>query len=61
VLCIAVVDDMRARGVRLDRLDSLFGTGLGLVALAGGDDLAVGRLEVEPEFAGCVLADLELG
>jgi hypothetical protein len=37
------------------------GTFLGLIALAGGDDLAVGGLEVELKLAGFVRADLELG
>jgi hypothetical protein len=47
--------------VLLDRLDALLGTRLGVIALAGGDDLAVGCLEVEAKLAGFVFADLELG
>ena len=41
------VNDLRGSSTRLDRLNALVGTFLGLIAVAGGDDLAVGRLEVE--------------
>jgi hypothetical protein len=55
------VDNCRVGTGFLDRLNTLLGVGLLLVCLAGGDDLAVGRLEVPPELASLVLADLELG
>ena len=55
------VYDLRVGSTRFDRLDALMGTFLGLVALAGGDDLAVGRLEVKPKLAGLVFDDLESG
>jgi hypothetical protein len=50
-----------AASTRLDRLNAVVGTFRGLIALAGGDDLSVGGLEVEPKLAGFVRADLELG
>jgi hypothetical protein len=56
-LLFGQVYDLRVGSVRFDRLNALVGTLLGLVPLAGGDDFAVGRLEVEP----FVLADLEVG
>jgi hypothetical protein len=40
------IHDLRARSICLDRLDALLGTGLSVIPLAGGDDLAVGCLEV---------------
>jgi hypothetical protein len=43
--------ERRAWRVRLDRLNALMGTFLGLAPLASGDDLAVGGLEVEPKLA----------
>ena len=55
------VYDLRGGGTRLDRLNTLLGTRLGVIPPAGGNDLAVGGLEVEPKHAGFVLADLELG
>jgi hypothetical protein len=60
-LLFGQVYDLRVGSVRFDRLNALVGTFLGLVPLAGGDDFAVGRLEVEPKLAGFVLADLGLG
>jgi len=48
-LPFAQVNDLRVGSARLDRLNALLGTRPGLVALTGGDDLAVGCLEVEPE------------
>jgi hypothetical protein len=41
------VYDLRGGSARLDRLNASMGTSLGLIALAGGDNLAVGRREVE--------------
>ena len=55
------VYDLRAGSVRLDRLNALLGTCSGVITLASGDDLAVGRFEVEPKLSRFVLADLELG
>jgi N-ethylmaleimide reductase len=46
-----VVDHRGAGRVRLDRLNALLGVGFCPVSLAGGDDLAVRGLQVEPEFA----------
>src|ERR1700758_5003356 len=55
------VYDLRGGSTRLDRLNALMRTFLGLITLAGGDDLADGGFEGEPKLAGLVLADLELG
>jgi hypothetical protein len=52
-----MVLDLGVGCVRLDCLNALLGARLRLVSLAGGDDLAIGGLEVEPEFSGVVLAD----
>jgi hypothetical protein len=60
-LGFAVVFDLGVGRVRLDRLNAFLGTRLRLVTLAGGDDLPVGGLEVEPELTGMILADLKLG
>jgi hypothetical protein len=60
-LPLGQVYDLRGGSARLDRLNALMGTFPGLVALAGGDGLAVGGLQVEPKLAGFVLNDLELG
>jgi hypothetical protein len=49
-LSLAVVFDLRAGRVHLDRLDALLGIGLRLVTLAGSDDLAVRGLQVETEL-----------
>jgi len=46
--------------VLLQRLNAVQGAGLGLVGLAGSDDLAVARVESEPELAGLVFVQLEL-
>ena len=46
-LAFGQVYDLRVVRIRLDRLNALMGTFLSLIPLAGGDDLAVGRLEVE--------------
>jgi hypothetical protein len=43
-----VVFDLGVGCVSLDRVNALLGARLRLVPLAGGDDLAVGGLEVEP-------------
>ena len=56
-----MVFDLGAGRVRLDRLNAFLGTCLRLVPLAGGDDLAVWGLEVEPELTSVILADLEFG
>jgi len=50
-----VVFDLRVRRVRLDRLNTLLGAGLRLVALAAGDDLSVWGPQMEPELAALVL------
>jgi hypothetical protein len=55
------VDNCRVGSGFLDRLNTLLRVGLLLICLAGGNDLAVGRLEVPPELAGLVLADFEYG
>jgi hypothetical protein len=55
------IDNCRVGSGFLDRLNTLLGVGFLLVCLAGGDDLAVGCLGVEPKLAGFVLSDLELG
>jgi hypothetical protein len=52
-LLLGQVYDGRSWRVRLDRLNALLSVGLGLVTLAGGDDLAVGGLEVEPRRWSC--------
>src|SRR5690606_11883062 len=54
------LDDRRVRGVPLDRLDAVLCRALALVGLAGGDDLAVARLEAEAPLARPVLVQLEL-
>lgn len=46
--------------VLLDGFGAVEGTGLGLVALASGDDLAVGGFGSEPEPTSFVLVKLEL-
>jgi hypothetical protein len=51
-LVFGQVYDRRVGSVCLDRLNALVGTFLGFIALAGGDDLAVGRLQVKTESAG---------
>ena len=48
------LDDFCHGGVFAYALDAVFAALLGLVAFAGGDDLAVGGLEVEAELAGPV-------
>lgn len=56
-----VIFDVGGDRVFLDRLDAFFGAGLGGVALAGGDNLPVRGLQMEPVLAGVVFLDLELG
>ena len=48
-------------GVALDAVDAVQAAGLGLVALGGGDDLAVAGLQAEPVFAGLVGIHFKLG
>jgi hypothetical protein len=50
VFLIGVVVDLRGGSICLDRLNALLGRGLRLVALAAGNDLPIGRLEVEPKI-----------
>jgi hypothetical protein len=59
VFVFGVVLDLRGSSVGLDRLDALLSGSLRLVALAAGDDLPVGCLEVEPEISGFALENLE--
>ena len=59
-MALCHVIDGRVGGGRLDGLDAILGAGLGLIPLAGGDNLAVRGFAVEPELAGLVLADFEL-
>src|SRR5207244_1917675 len=55
-----LVDDGRLGRVLLHRLDPVERARLGLVRLADRDDLAVARLEAEPELARGIGVELEL-
>ena len=48
-------------GVLLHALNAVFAAGLGLIALADGDDLAVGGLQAETELTGLILVHFKLG
>ncbi len=49
------------RGVLADALNAIEAAGLGLVALGGGDDLAIAGLEAEAELTGFIGVNLKLG
>ena len=61
MVSLELLDDLGVGGVPLDGVDPVQGAGLGLVALAHGDDLPVAGLEPEPGLAGLVRIDLVLG
>ena len=61
LLLVLFHDDLGVRSVLSDALDAVQAGSLGLVTLAGGDDLAVARLEAEAGLARLVGVDLELG
>lgn len=58
MVSLELLDDVCVGGVPLDGVDALQGAGLGLVALADGDDLPVAGLEPEHGPAGLVDMDL---
>jgi hypothetical protein len=59
-LTVGLVVDLGVGGVGFHRLDALQRTGLALIGLAGGDDLAVSGDQIEPVFAGRALLEDEL-